>query len=144
MVAVALPEAWGIVGAQLKGAQPLRALPEVEVRDEQADRAAMLGLERLAIVAVGDPRLPAGEVVKRQVRGVAAVRVGHHEGGAGLEPVEQRVDRDAGPCRVELRPLCDAVDVDGDLLVGQGGQLVPRPAGGHRAVVLEDGEVQVL
>src|SRR3954451_17145543 len=56
VVAVGLPEAGLIVVAQLEAADPLRALQEVQMRDEQARRAAMLGLERLAAVLVGDPR----------------------------------------------------------------------------------------
>ena len=43
------------------------------MRHEQARRAAVLGLERLAVVAERDPRLAAGDVLERQVRRVAAV-----------------------------------------------------------------------
>ena len=52
VVAVGLPEA-GLVGARVsvQPAHPLGALPEVQVRDEQPRRAAVLGLERLAVVA---------------------------------------------------------------------------------------------
>src|SRR6185312_15488783 len=40
---------------------------------------------------------------------------------------EQRVDRDASPDGVELRPLGHAVDVAGDLLARQGTELLPGP-----------------
>ena len=58
---------------QTQAAHPLGALPEVEVRDEQARRAAVLRLERLAVVAERDPRLAARDVLERQVGRVAAV-----------------------------------------------------------------------
>src|SRR5690348_7099195 len=48
--------------------------------------------------------------------------------GGGVDALEQRVDRHTGPDRVQLRPLRDAVDVDGDLLPRQRLQLVPAPA----------------
>src|SRR5262245_34043407 len=55
VVAERLPEA-GLVGlGDLELGHPLRALPEVQVRDEQPRRAAVLGLERRAVVAVCDP-----------------------------------------------------------------------------------------
>src|SRR3712207_7202404 len=42
------PEARLVLDGQREPAQPLGALPEVEVRDEQPDRSAVLGLERFA------------------------------------------------------------------------------------------------
>ena len=94
-----------------EAAHPLRALPEVEVRHEQPRRAAVLGLERLAVVAERDPRLAARDVLEREVGRVAAVAERDDELGRRLDAVEQRVDRDALPARVELRPLRHAVDV---------------------------------
>ena len=120
VVAVLLPEAGLVLVAQLEPAHPLGALPEVEVRHEQPRRAAVLGLERLAVVGEGDPRLAAGQVLERQVRRVAAVAEREHVLGVVLDRLEQRVDRDAFPDRVELRPLRDAVDVARDLLARQG------------------------
>src|SRR5205807_8936018 len=73
VVAVALPEARLVLGAELDSPHPLRALPEVELRDEQPRPPAVLGLERLAVVGVGDPRLAAGDVLQREIRRVAAV-----------------------------------------------------------------------
>ena len=43
VVAVALPEAGLVLQRQRQAADPLRALPEVQVRDEQPRRAAVLG-----------------------------------------------------------------------------------------------------
>src|SRR5262245_34293075 len=44
-----------------------------------------------------------------------------------LHSLEERVDGDTAPDRVELRPLRHAMDVDGDLLARQRAELVPRP-----------------
>src|SRR5262245_16801649 len=112
VVAVALPEP-GLLGvAQLEAAYPLGALPEVEVWDEQASGATVLGGERRTLVLVGQPRLAAGDVLERQVRRVPAVAEGEYVAGCGLDAVEQRVDRDPTPGSVELRPLGHAMDVD--------------------------------
>ena len=54
--------------------------------------------------------------------------------GLGVDGRQQRVDRDAPPCRVELRPLRHAVDVDGRGLRRKRQKLLPRPR--HRLVHL--------
>jgi hypothetical protein len=51
----------------------------------------MLGLQVLAVVAEGDPGLVVGQVLQRQVGGVAAVGGDQREAGAGLQAVEQGV-----------------------------------------------------
>ena len=56
VVAERLPEARLVLLREVQPAHPLRALPEVEVRDEQAGGAAVLGLEVVAVEAVDDPR----------------------------------------------------------------------------------------
>src|SRR5690348_9584130 len=71
VVAVHLPEARLVVVAQLDPAHPLGALPEVEVRHEQASGAAVLGVERLVVVLVRDPRLAVAQILQREVRRVA-------------------------------------------------------------------------
>src|SRR3712207_7092803 len=45
---------------------PLRALPEVEMGDEQPCRTAVLGRERRTLVLERDPRLAAGDVVRSE------------------------------------------------------------------------------
>jgi hypothetical protein len=57
MSAVGLPETWLVAVEQFQAPHPLRALPEVQVRHEQASRAAVLGFERLAVVAERHPGL---------------------------------------------------------------------------------------
>src|SRR6266516_6416595 len=49
VVPVALPEAGLVAVQELEASEPLRALPEVARRDDQAQRPAVLGLERFAV-----------------------------------------------------------------------------------------------
>src|SRR5689334_665975 len=73
VVAERLPEARVVLLGEVQPAHPLRALPEIQVRDEQPGGTAVLGLEVLAFVAVDDPGTAARDVLHRQVRRVAAV-----------------------------------------------------------------------
>src|SRR5207253_10561446 len=105
VVAQPLPEA-GFVGLQeLDPPDPLGALPEVEVRYKEARRAAVLGLQLVAVVAGGDPGLAVGDVGDGQVGRIAAVGEGHAMGGVELEAVEERIEAHALPAHVELGPL---------------------------------------
>src|SRR3954471_17351155 len=92
VVAVGLPEAGLVVVAKLKAADPLRALPEVQMRDQQPRRAAVLGLKRLTAVLVGDPRPATDQVLERQVGRIAAVTPRADIAGVGVDAFEQRVD----------------------------------------------------
>src|SRR4051794_39565747 len=127
VVAVALPEARPILLAEDQAAHPLGALPEVQMRDEQARRSAVLGLQRLAVEVERDPGLAAGDVLERQVRVVAAVAHGDRVLGLGLHALEQRVHRDALPARPQLGPRGDAVDVARDRLRRERAELLPAP-----------------
>src|SRR3954468_17423146 len=73
VVAVVLPEAGLVVLEELQSAHPLGALPEVQVRNEQARGTAVLGLEGLAIDLIRDPSATAGHVLEREIRCVAPV-----------------------------------------------------------------------
>src|SRR5580765_7351199 len=64
LVAVALPEPGLVVGPELDAADPLRALPEIEVWNQQARRAAVLRVKRFTRVLVRDPCLPVTEVLE--------------------------------------------------------------------------------
>src|SRR5215212_5215304 len=116
MVTQGLPEAGFVFGDQPQSSHPLGALPEVEVRHEQAGRTAVLGFERLAAVGVSDPGLTACDLIQRQVRGVATVAESDDVLGGGLDLFKKCVHRDAFPTGTQLRPLGDTVDVGGDLL----------------------------
>src|SRR5262249_34890767 len=130
VVAVRLPEAGPVGVHEAQPAHPLGRLPEVEVRHEEARRAAVLRGERLAVVFVGDQALVAAKIGDRDVGGVAAVaerhdvRTGRPAAGGGAGPGE----RHALPPGVELGPFGHAVDVDADLRRGEGEELLPRPA----------------
>src|SRR6476660_5808866 len=52
VVAAALPVAWAVEVEELDAANPFGALPGVELRDHAADRAAVIGRNRLAVVQV--------------------------------------------------------------------------------------------
>src|SRR5687768_15310589 len=56
VVAVLLPEAGLVAGQEGELRDPLGALPEVEVRDEQPDGTAVLDGQRLAVERPDDPR----------------------------------------------------------------------------------------
>src|SRR6185437_14989349 len=129
VVAELLPEAALVAEHQVEAGDPLGGLPEVQVRHEEPGGAAVLGAQRLAVVFVGDPCLAVAQVRQRRVRRVAAIAAGHDISGVRLDAVEQRVERDAAPVRAELGPLSDAVDVRGDGLGRQGGELLPVPTG---------------
>ena len=91
VVAERLPETGLVLAYQPKAPHPLGALPEVEVGDEQARRAAVLGGERLAIVRVGDPGFSARYVFQGEVRGVAPVAESDDVLGRALDDFEQGV-----------------------------------------------------
>src|SRR6266542_1064959 len=102
VVAEALPEARLVAVEQPDPADPLGALPEVQVRHQQPRRPAVLGLQVLAAEAEGDPRLAVEQVLEGKVGGVAAVGLRQREAGAGLDVGQQRVQRHAIPARAEL------------------------------------------
>ena len=58
----ALPKARFVLRCQREAAEPLGALPEVEMRDEEPYWAAMLELERLAVIRIDHPRRAAGDI----------------------------------------------------------------------------------
>src|SRR3712207_5069053 len=127
VVAQGLPEAWLVLVHEPEAAHPLGALPEVQVGDQQAGRAAVLGFQGLAIVLVGNPGPAARHVIEGEVRGVAAVAEREDVARGRLDAFEQGIYRDAPPGGAELRPLGYAVDGGRDGLGGQRQELLPRP-----------------
>src|SRR6476660_6331728 len=75
VVAVALPEAELVVVEELEPADPLAALPEVLLRDQEAKRIAVLELERLAAERVREQHVVIVEDRQRDVGGVALLSV---------------------------------------------------------------------
>ena len=90
----------------------------------------MLRRERPSVVLERDERLAVEHVPERQVRGVAAVARRDQEGRGRIEVdvLEERVDADAAPAHVELRPFRHAADVDRPLASRECQEGVPRPA----------------
>src|SRR5215208_2392942 len=127
VVPVALPEAELIVIEELEAADPLRALPEVALRNEKAERVAVFWLEWLAAVCVSQHHVVVVEHIQRQVRRVALLAMGDdvRRGRADLGEAEDLLDRDALPVGVELRPPRDAMDVGVDGLARQRLELLP-------------------
>src|SRR4051812_47810311 len=64
VVAVLLPEPRLVARHERQLADPLRALPEVEVRHQQPDRSAVLDRQRLAVELPHHPRLAPGDVLE--------------------------------------------------------------------------------
>ena len=87
----------------------------------------MVGLERLAVVGVGEQHVVVHHHLERQVGGVAAVRIGHDVLALGLDPrlLEQVAQEHAAPRRVELAPAGHAVDVHHHVRLRQVVQLLP-------------------
>src|SRR6266536_3374304 len=127
VVAVALPEAGLVVVQELEAAQPLRALPEVSRRDDQAYRPAMIGRQRLSVGLVGDQRLLVLDRLQRNVRGETLLGVRDDKAGArpGGDELRELAPVHALEGRVEAAPARDAVDVDRDLAARQLAQLIP-------------------
>src|SRR6476619_8260233 len=61
VIAAELPEAGLVSFRELQAAHPFRRLPEIEMRHEEPRRPAMVGRQRLAVVAERDHRLALGE-----------------------------------------------------------------------------------
>src|SRR5215207_8239121 len=91
VVAEALPEARLVGVQQLDPADPLGALPQIQVGDQPPRRAAVLGLQVLAVVAECDPGLVVGQVLQGQVGAVAAIGLGEREAGARVHVGQQGV-----------------------------------------------------
>src|SRR3954447_457344 len=136
VVAVPLPEAELVVVEELQAADPLAALPEVLLRDEEAERVAVLQLERLAVERVREQDIVVVQDRERDIGGVALLGVGHDvgRGRPDLGEAEDLLDRNSLPVRVELCPAGHAMDVRVDGLAGQRLELVP--AEGERVVDL--------
>src|SRR5207247_3942024 len=105
VIAVRLPEPGTIAIDDAQRPEPLRALPEIEMRHDEPRRTAVIWRQRLAVVLVGDERLSVHRVGEQEIRGVAAVALGDESERVRCEfdVLEERVDAHAAPPRVELR-----------------------------------------
>src|SRR5262249_444978 len=111
VVAVAFPEPGFVVAGERQPSNPLRALPEIQMWNEEPCRPTVLGVERAVVVLVRYPGLPIGDVLEREVRRIAPVAPRGQILRLGAGALQQRVDRHSAPGGVELRPLGHAMDV---------------------------------
>src|SRR5215210_298803 len=102
VVAVPLPEAELVVIEELQAADPLRALPEVALGNDEPERVAMFGLERLTAEGVREHHVVVVEDAEREIRRIALLAVGDDMGGrrADLGEAKDLLDRDALPIGV--------------------------------------------
>jgi hypothetical protein len=91
VVAVFFPEAWIVLPLHGESPYPFGALPEIEMRHQEAGRPAVVRVELGAHVLVCDPGLTVENLLKWKVCGVTAVRVRHHEIETCLDLSEQGV-----------------------------------------------------
>src|SRR5437867_1591403 len=133
VIAVLLPESRWIHVEELEGAQPLGRLPEVELRDHQAHRPAMIRLDVAPVVLEGEQHVVVPEILERRVGGV--VGIGVLENPLRLQPrlhlLHDPPGRHTFPFVVELRPAGHAVDARAHGHARQPPEFLPRP--GHLA-----------
>ena len=127
VVAAHFPEARLVEHRELDALDPLGALPEIELRDHDAQRPAMFPADRLAVPAPGQQHVVGGEIRQRHVGlvGVVGVEDDVLHVGLGLHQVDQGARGNALPHIVVARPGGDAVDVGGQRDLGQIGELPP-------------------
>src|SRR5262245_15532847 len=138
VVPVHLPEPWFVVVHEAQSAYPLRGLPEIEVRNQEACWPSVLGRERLAVVLPNNKRLSVEQILYRHVGCVPAIAKRHHERRRWiLEPRrrEDAVNGDATPVGLELRPARHTVNVHRDLCGTKRSKLVPIPRPDLRTVL---------
>src|SRR5215471_5200931 len=97
-----LPETRFILVEQSETANPLGAFPEVEMRNQQSRRAAMLGIERLSFIGIRYPRLPTHELFHRKIRSVTTITKGHYVLGMVIDLCQECIDRDTFPICVQF------------------------------------------
>src|SRR5260221_6504127 len=76
VIPVPLPEAELIVVEELEATDPLGALPEIALRYEEAERVAVLALERLAAEGVGQHDVVVIPDSEREAGRIALLRLG--------------------------------------------------------------------
>src|SRR4051812_31136827 len=75
VVAVALPESGAVLIDELNPSEPLCTLPEIEVRHDEPHRPPVIGLEVLAIRAMGDEDVRTQQIRKRKIGRVVMLAV---------------------------------------------------------------------
>src|SRR6185437_9262214 len=73
VISANFPESASIIDAELDGSHPLRALPAVKLRHDQAQRPSMLRRQIAAVMLIGQHDVVVQEFLERQVSGITAV-----------------------------------------------------------------------
>jgi len=95
VIAVNLPVPRRVLGRELDPLQPLRAFPEVEMRDDEANRPAVFPRQRLTLPCVRHDAVFGGEILQSDIRRVVIVAVQNDEVSFRLSSGRRR--RNAGP-----------------------------------------------
>src|SRR5262249_41531025 len=106
-----LPKTRFIFVEQSETANPLGALPKIEVRNQQSRGAAVLGSERLSFICIAPPHLPPTDAFNRKIRSVTAITKGNYVFGMVIDLCQQCIDRDSLPICVQFGPLRHTMDV---------------------------------
>src|SRR4030095_12298883 len=115
VIAEGFPESRGVRFHEREAPDPLRTLPEIEMRHKQARGSAVSRGERDVIEVRGNHCPAFHEIRDGVIRGVAPVTVRHDvvvRWRCETGRLHEVVEGDPTPSRVQFAPLRDAVDVD--------------------------------
>src|SRR5512143_1773957 len=96
---------------------------------DEPGRAAVFGRKRTIVVVPRDEGLTINDVRQRHIGRIAIDGVGNDELRLviDLDLLQQRIDADAMPARIEVRPFSDAVNIDDEILLRKFKEVRPRP-----------------
>src|SRR5262249_4641135 len=146
VVAERFPESGLILVHEAECANPFGTLPEIEMRDEQPSWTAMCRRNRQTRIAGHDSPLAPNKVRHGDVRCVISVAMSHDIRSRRVRQanrLQKIVKRHALPCRIQLRPFRDAVNVRLDRGLRQRFELCPAPFPKRRCAKLNS-EIPVL
>ena len=131
VVPVLLPEAGRIHVEEFERPHPLGALPEVELGNDQAAGAAVVGFQVPAVVLQRQQRVVIHQLLEGEVGGVIRVGVDHDRDRLRLDAhvLQQLSDVNPLPAIVQQGPVRDAVDIRGDLHPRELQEFLPGPGG---------------
>ena len=97
VIAADFPIARRILGQEFDALQPFGAFPEIQMRHHQPHRAAVLLLQRLARPGMREQGVLGGEILQRQVGGVAVMGMQHDEARLVARPAGSSRSRVESP-----------------------------------------------
>src|SRR6202022_3620623 len=129
MIAVDLPESRSVDVQDLERADPLGALPEIELRHDEPAGASVLRRRVLTAGPEGQQNVVLEKVRESYVRRVAPLALSHDGGrlGSDARTAKDFRDGDSLPPVVVPAPARHAVDVGRDLDSRQPEKLLPCP-----------------